>query len=175
MLGYLFHSTYCLCQQRSVLVNLLVIIHTRVHKLAEIHTCKEPACLRMSVTAGPDITIGISADLGRVISVTLIFHPAVAILMVMAYTSFLTSHFGNFILWNRKLRNIDVKRCVFSTSSSPWITAWTQLNCFCNDSWHLYCDDWCPNNVWPKSIRHLMRPRIIPLEWVIQFIATAKH
>ena len=58
----------------------------------------------MSVTAGPDITNGISADLGRVISVTLIFHPAVAILMVMAYTFLLTSHFENFILRNQTFR-----------------------------------------------------------------------
>ena len=61
----------------------------------------------MSVTAAPDITIGPTADLVGMISVTIILHPAVAILMVMAYT-FLTSHFLNFILTNRELMNFDV-------------------------------------------------------------------
>ena len=54
----------------------------------------------MSVTAAPDITIIPSADLVGMISVTIVLHPAVAILMVMAYTFILTSHFEIFILGN---------------------------------------------------------------------------
>ena len=62
----------------------------------------------MSITAVPDITIHFSADLVGVVSVTIVLHSAVAILMVMAYTFLLTSHFKNFILTNWELMNIDV-------------------------------------------------------------------